>query len=89
MRFFDFEEAGPFRIWLPDMTGPGLAMARSLGDMVAHTIGAIHLPSIDIRKVDASCKYVLWASDGVFEFLTTDDVAQVPRIFSLSDRVKL
>jgi len=71
------EEAGPFRIWLPDMTGPGLAMARSLGDMVAHTIGAIHLPSIDIRKVDASCKYVLWGSDGVFEFLTTDDVAQI------------
>merc|ERR1740123_2209884 len=71
------EEAGPFRIWLPDMTGPGLAMARSLGDTIAHKIGAIHLPSIDIRKVDATCKYVLWASDGVFEFLSTDDVAKI------------
>jgi len=73
----DPSEAGPYRIWLPDMTGPGLAMARSLGDQVAHSIGAIHLPSIDIQKVDASCKYVLWASDGVFEFLTTDDVAEI------------
>lgn len=70
-------EAGPFRIWLPDMSGPGLAMARSIGDAVAHSVGAIHEPSINIRHVDASCKYCLWASDGVFEFLTTDDVAQI------------
>jgi len=71
------KEAGPFRIWLKDMSGPGLAMSRSIGDNVAHSVGAIHTPSIHIHRVDASCKYVLWASDGVFEFLTTENVAQV------------
>jgi len=71
------EEAGPFRVWLPDMSGPGLAMARSLGDTIAHTVGAIHNPSIDVKRVDATCKYCLWATDGVFEFLSTDDVAKI------------
>jgi serine/threonine protein phosphatase PrpC len=70
------QEAGPFRIWLADMSGPGLAMARSIGDSVAHSVGAIHTPTIDKKTIDASCKYCLWASDGVFEFLTTTDVAQ-------------
>jgi len=71
------EEAGPYRVWLPDMSGPGLAMSRSLGDTVAHSVGVSHEPTFNIQKIDETCKYVLWASDGVFEFLTTADVAEV------------
>lgn len=71
------EEAGPYRVWLPDMSGPGLAMSRSLGDTVAHSVGVSHEPTFNIQRIDETCKYVLWASDGVFEFLLTSHVAEV------------
>jgi len=35
---------GPFRVWLGHMDVPGLAMARSLGDTVAHSAGVISDP---------------------------------------------
>jgi len=71
------EEAGPFRVWLEDMSGPGLAMARSLGDELAHTVGVSDEPTFDIKKINENCRYLLWASDGVFEFLTTRDVGHI------------
>lgn len=83
------EEAGPFRVWLPDMSGPGLAMSRSIGDSVAHSVGCTHMPEITIKKIDSTCKYVLWASDGVFEFLKTKDVAQhLMKPSSLQEKAK-
>jgi serine/threonine protein phosphatase PrpC len=30
---------GPLRVWLKDSTGPGLAMTRSFGDLVAASVG--------------------------------------------------
>ena len=32
---------GPMRVWLADQYVPGLAMSRSLGDTVAHSVGAV------------------------------------------------
>jgi hypothetical protein len=32
---------GPFRVWLRDQEIPGLAMARSFGDVVASQVGVI------------------------------------------------
>ena len=33
------ESIGPKRVWLPDQEVPGLAMSRSMGDCVAHSVG--------------------------------------------------
>ena len=46
-----FEDAGPFRVWNPEMTGPGLAMSRSLGDGEAHDLGVSSVPTIDARPL--------------------------------------
>lgn len=36
---YDDGLTGPPRVWLPDVDLPGLAMSRSIGDRIAHTVG--------------------------------------------------
>lgn len=36
---YDDGYVGPERVWLPDRDIPGLAMSRSLGDTIAHSVG--------------------------------------------------
>ena len=38
------EDIGPARVWLKDEDSPGLAMSRSIGDVVANTVGVIPEP---------------------------------------------
>lgn len=38
---YDDGYTGPERVWLKDQDIPGLAMSRSLGDTVAHSVGAV------------------------------------------------
>ena len=38
------EPIGPHRVWLKHENFPGLAMSRSMGDMVAGQVGVIHEP---------------------------------------------
>lgn len=40
----DGEPIGPARVWLRDENIPGLAMSRSMGDMIAQGVGVISEP---------------------------------------------
>ena len=42
----DNEEVGPHRVWLKDEEYPGLAMSRSIGDLVAGSVGVTAEPGI-------------------------------------------
>jgi serine/threonine protein phosphatase PrpC len=68
---------GPFRVWLGHMDVPGLAMARSLGDTVAHSAGVISDPEFSIYKFDENDKYLVVASDGLWEFMTDQEVIDI------------
>ena len=61
---------GPARVWLKEENLPGLAMSRSLGDGVCKTIGVICDLEIVGYKLVPDDKFVVLASDGVFEFLS-------------------
>ena len=37
---------GPYRVWLKNEQAPGLAMSRSIGDLVAQSAGVISTPEI-------------------------------------------
>jgi serine/threonine protein phosphatase PrpC len=64
------EDTGPMRVWLADIDVPGLAMSRSLGDDVAHTVGVSDIPEVTINKIEKDKDYfMIWASDGIWEFL--------------------
>ena len=41
---FNGDPIGPYRVWLKNENVPGLAMSRSVGDRVAHSVGVISEP---------------------------------------------
>jgi serine/threonine protein phosphatase PrpC len=68
---------GPHRVWLKDTDIPGLAMSRSLGDKVAHSVGVSSLPEIISDFVDVDDCFLVIGSDGVFEFMTNEAVSEI------------
>jgi serine/threonine protein phosphatase PrpC len=65
---------GPPRVWLGHMDIPGLAMSRSLGDTVAHTAGVISEPEMHVVELTPADKIMIWASDGLWEFMSNQEV---------------
>lgn len=68
---------GPPRVWLGHMDVPGLAMSRSLGDAVAHTAGVISDPEFTERELTEQDKFLVVATDGLWEFVTNDDTVNI------------
>ena len=69
------EEIGPFRVWGKTQDkGPGLAMSRSIGDSLAKTLGVLSEPDIFEYTLNESDKFIVCASDGIWEYLSNDDV---------------
>jgi serine/threonine protein phosphatase PrpC len=68
------EFMGPARVWLRDEEIPGLAMSRSFGDEVAASVGITAQPEIIEWKLTAEDKFIILASDGVWEFLESEEV---------------
>jgi serine/threonine protein phosphatase PrpC len=69
------EPIGPLRVWLKHEEMPGLAMTRSMGDGVAHSVGVSAEPETKVFTLGVNDKFVVIASDGVWEFLSNEDVA--------------
>lgn len=70
----DDEGGDPPRVWLPDANYPGTAFTRSLGDRTAESIGVIAVPEITVLDLTADHPFFVIASDGVFEFLSSQAV---------------
>ena len=68
---------GPARVWLKNENIPGLAMSRSLGDLVAASVGCIFEPEILEYGITADDKFIVLGSDGIFEFLSNEDVVRI------------
>jgi serine/threonine protein phosphatase PrpC len=73
------EDPGPLRVWLKDVDVPGLAMTRSIGDSVSHSVGVISQPDIQRFELTSDDLFVVWASDGVWEFMENQEVVEVVR----------
>lgn len=73
----DGEAVGPCRVWLKNENLPGLAMSRSLGDKVASQVGVVSEPEVYEMTVGRDDKFVVVASDGVWEFLPNDQVVEM------------
>ena len=70
----DREKSGPFRVWKKGEAYPGIAMSRSIGDFIASKLGVIPEPKFLEEKIDKDTKFIVVASDGVWEFLDNDTV---------------
>lgn len=66
-------DCGPYRVWLSKANIPGLAMSRSIGDDVAHTVGVISSPEITVHEIKSEDAFLLMATDGVWEFIQNEE----------------
>ena len=84
-----FEEdgikSGPFRVWKKNEMYPGIAMSRSIGDLVATTLGVIPEPIIIEKEITPGTKFIILASDGVWEFLDNKMVKELVMPFYLKN----
>lgn len=67
---------GPHRIFEGSSHLPGLAMSRSLGDLTAHALGVTAQPSIFEHVVQDEDLLLVLATDGLWEYFSSDEVAQ-------------
>jgi serine/threonine protein phosphatase PrpC len=65
------------RVWAPNDDMPGLAMSRSMGDGLAHSVGVTPIPEITQYDVQPEDRFLIIASDGIWEFMTNEEVANV------------
>jgi serine/threonine protein phosphatase PrpC len=86
------EDAGPMRVWLKDVDVPGLAMSRSIGDQVSHTVGVTYEPvsllfarlliilkEIMKHEIGKDDMFVIWATDGIWEFISSQEAVDIVR----------
>lgn len=72
-------------MWLPDQELPGLAMSRSMGDQIAHSVGVTSVPEVTEHNLCENDSFVIVATDGVWEFLTNQEVAEIVLPFFLEN----
>jgi len=74
----EIDESGdPPRIWARDGDYPGTAFTRSIGDAVSERLGVFAEPEMSSQPLTKHDRFIVVASDGVFEFLTSQAVADM------------
>jgi len=71
------EDCGPMRVWLAEVNVPGLAMSRSIGDNVCNDVGVTHEPEVLAHRIQDNDLFAVWASDGVWEFLSNEEAINI------------
>ena len=71
------ESAGPLRVWSKERNVPGLAMTRSIGDLASKGNGIISEPEITSRVLRHEDKFVILATDGVWEFVSSQEAVDI------------
>ena len=84
----DGEFVGPQRVWIKDEEVPGLAMTRSFGDRVAATVGVMSEPEIKEFNFDENDKYMIIASDGIWEFISSQECIDMIQSYYESNDLK-
>ena len=78
-------EIGPYRVYVQGEKFPGLAMSRSIGDLNSKSIGIIADPGISEYDLNNSTKYIVIASDGVWDYLSNEIVKDIGKSYYLED----
>jgi serine/threonine protein phosphatase PrpC len=71
------DDGDPPRLWIPNGMYPGTAFTRSIGDSIAETIGVVANPEIVSFELTPNHPFFVIASDGVFEFLSSQTVVDM------------
>ena len=63
-------------------------MSRSFGDDVAHMIGVTSKPEIMEFKLCEEDKFIMLASDGIFEFISSEEAVNLVKDFYLKGDIQ-
>lgn len=72
---------GPYRVWEANSNSPGLAMSRSLGDVIGKQIGVIATPLCTKHEIRDGDSFVVLASDGIWDVMDNEDVVNFVECF--------
>lgn len=67
----------PPRLWVQNGMYPGTAFTRSVGDSTAEKIGVVAVPEVSVVQLTPNHLFFVVASDGVFEFLSSQAVVDM------------
>ena len=84
----DGEFVGPQRVWIKEDDVPGLAMTRSFGDRMAASVGVISEPEIKEYIFNPNDKFMIIASDGIWEFISSQECINIIKEFYNSNDIK-
>ena len=73
---------GPYRVWENNTNTPGLAMSRSIGDVIGKKLGVISTPILTKHEIDSENDFfVVIATDGVWDVMENEDVVNFVECF--------
>lgn len=75
--YFNGEDTGVYRVFAKGENYPGLAVSRTIGDLIATPLGVIPEPVFTENNIDKDTNFIIIASDGVWEFLNNIKVAEI------------
>jgi serine/threonine protein phosphatase PrpC len=81
------EYYGPQRVWVKNTNVPGLAMSRSFGDVVAHSVGVSSEPDIIEYSFLEEDKFIILASDGIWEFLSNKECVDIVKDYYIRNDI--
>ena len=80
-------KTGPARVFKAGTQYPGLAMSRSLGDLLGKECGVISTPQIVEYEINTNTKYLVICSDGIWEFIKNEQVRDLGNVFYAQNKV--
>ena len=90
-QMYDEDEGGPcgpFRVWIKGEEYPGIAISRTIGDLDAKKVGVIPNPQIIEYTVSSETKYILICSDGIWEFINSEEAMKIANKYYLRNDAK-
>ena len=67
----------PSRVYSPGKGTPGIAITRSLGDSVAHTIGVTCKPEVSLRELEENDILLILGSNGLWEQVSPQEAVNL------------
>ena len=79
IRGFNGRFVGPCRVWTQKQVAGGLAVSRAFGDFSMEKAGVVADPEIRQTKLSSSDKFLVLASDGVWEHMSNQQVVDLAK----------
>lgn len=71
------DEPGVYRVWMPTVEGPGLAISRAFGDYYIKDFGLISEPELTSRNITHRDQFVILATDGVWDVMSNQEAVEI------------